>query len=72
MFEDGDVPGERMFSFNSKQTKPSKSSSCLQKTTTSIKNLVNPQIEKNQDLNKDDRKVNNICPQGKLDNIDNN
>lgn len=68
LFEDGDVPGERMFSFNSKQTKSSKSSSCLQKTPTSlktsIKNVVSPRFEKNQD----DQKVYNIHPQGKLDN----
>lgn len=69
LFEDGDVPGERMFSFNSKQTKTSKSKSCLQKTPTSlktsIKNVASPQFEKNHDLN--DQKLYSIRPQGKLD-----
>lgn len=38
LFEDGDVPGERMFSFNSKQRKISTSQLSTPKTPTSKKN----------------------------------
>lgn len=69
LFEDGDVPGERLFSFNSKQTKTSMS---FQKTPTSLKtstkNVASSQLEKNQDFNKDNEKVYNIHPQGILNN----
>jgi len=57
LFEDGDVPGERMFSFQSKQNK---TPSCIKKNKTSqdSKNL--------QYHNKDDRKMCNIPTEGKL------
>lgn len=53
LFEDGDVPGELMFSFHSKQNKT---------LTCSIKNAQ--QSKNHQYNNKDDQKMCNICPEG--------
>jgi len=52
LFEDGDVPGERMFSFHSKKNK-----TYTKKSTSS---------QHSENHNKDDQKMSNICPQGKL------
>jgi len=57
LFEDGDVPGERMFSFHSKQNK---------RHITNKKNSTSQHSENHQYHNKDEQKVFNICPQGKL------
>lgn len=57
MFEDGDVPGERMFSFMSKQNKTSTSQLSLQNTPTSKYKSIN-----SHQYNKD---IQEICvPQG--------
>lgn len=69
LFEDGDVPGERMFSFNSKLKTTSTNKSCSQKTPTTIrkstkKEMCQQLIKNKQDYNKDDQKISNINPQG--------
>jgi len=57
LFEDGDVPGECMFSFQSKQNK----------TPTSTKKYRTSQPNKNlQYHNKDDREIYNIRSESKL------
>lgn len=57
LFEDGDVPGERMFSFKSKQNKMSTNQLSLQNTPTSKHKSIN-----SHQYNKD---VQEICvPQG--------
>jgi len=57
LFEDGDVPGERMFGFHSKQNK---------KHTTNKKNTTSQHSENHQYHNKDEQKVCNTRSQGKL------
>ncbi|XP_060835772.1 origin recognition complex subunit 2 [Rhopalosiphum padi] len=53
LFEDGDVPGERMFSFHSKKNK-----TYTKKSTSS---------QHSENHNKDDQKMSNICPQAIFD-----
>ncbi|XP_027845326.1 origin recognition complex subunit 2 isoform X1 [Aphis gossypii] len=58
LFEDGDVPGERMFGFHSKQNK---------RHTTNQKNTISQHSENHQYHNKDEQKVCNIRPQAYSD-----